>query len=105
MGHSRVVARLPLRSNLAVWVGTSSSSLPRIVVRQFCYGCFRVGVCLNEIPTQRLDHERDSNPGLTNPNVRGHGLVLDIKHAPEATGTIRKGVAAPHSCATVPSFG
>ena len=37
----------------------------------------------------------DSNPGLTNPNVRGHGLVLDIKHAPGASGTIRMDIAAP----------
>ena len=39
--------------------------------------------------------------GLTNPNVRGHGLVLDTKHAPGGSGTIRMGVAAPHSGATV----
>ena len=45
------------------------------------------------------------NPGLTNPNVIGHGLLLDTPRAPEATGTIRMGVAAPHSGATVPSYG
>ena len=37
--------------------------------------------------------------------MRGHGLVLDIKHAPEASGTIRMGVAARHSGVTVPSYG
>ena len=31
------------------------------------------------------------------PNVTGHGLFLDTKQAPEATGTIRMGVAAPHN--------
>ena len=37
---------------------------------------------------------------LTYPNGRGYRLVLDIKYASEATGTIRMGVAAPHSGAT-----
>ena len=32
--------------------------------------------------------------------MRGHGLVLDIKHAPGASGTIRMSVSAPHSGAT-----
>ena len=29
--------------------------------------------------------------------MTGHGLVLDIKQTPDATGTIRMGVAAPHN--------
>jgi hypothetical protein len=37
--------------------------------------------------------------------VIGHGLLLDTPRASEATGTIRMGVAAPHSGATVPSYG
>ena len=49
---------------------------------------------------QKGPHRPWGPPLPLNPNVRGHGLVLDIKHAPGASETIRMGVAAPHSGAT-----
>jgi hypothetical protein len=44
----------------------------------------------------RLFRNIHSNPGLTNPNAQGLGLLTYTPRPPEASGTISMGVATPH---------